>query len=60
LHEVLEVDDGIRELILKKKPAGEIREMALKNGMVAMGMDGFLKAVAGLTTLEELLRISHE
>jgi type II secretory ATPase GspE/PulE/Tfp pilus assembly ATPase PilB-like protein len=60
LHEVLEVNDAVRDLILKKRPASEIREQALKDGMVAMGMDGLEKAVLGLTTIEELLRISHE
>jgi type IV pilus assembly protein PilB len=60
LHEVLEIDDSIRELILRKAPANEIRDAALKKGMVAMGLDGLIKASLGLTTIEEILRISHE
>ncbi len=60
LHEVLEVDDHIRELILKKASATEIRHQAFEKGTVAMGMDGLLKAGQGLTTVEEILRISHE
>ncbi len=60
IHEVLEVDDAVREAILKKASATDIRNIAIKNGMIAMGEDALKKAVAGQTTLEEVLRISHE
>ena len=60
LHEVLEIDEEIREVILRKGSAVEIRNLALKNGMVSMGEDGIQKAIIGLTTIEEILRIAHE
>ncbi len=60
IHEVLEVDDAVRAAILNKASSTEIRNIALRNGMIAMGEDALKKASAGHTTLEEVLRISHE
>lgn len=60
IHEVLEIDEAVKEAILKKSTATEIKEIAMKNGMVPMGQDGLLKAAAGITTISEVLRVSHE
>jgi type IV pilus assembly protein PilB len=60
IHEVLVVDNAIREAVLMKASAAEIRKIALSRGMVSMLQDGFLKAAAGLTTIEEVLRVVHE
>ena len=60
IHEVLEITDEIRELIMKRVNAKELRDAAVKNGMVTMLQDGLLKAKAGLTTIEEVLRVFHE
>ncbi len=60
IHEVLEVNDSIRETIIRKADASEIREIAKKNGMITMTEDGFKKALAGITTIEEILRVIHE
>ena len=60
IHEVLVIDEGVREAILRKASADEIYRVAITQGMVPMAEDGFLKAANGLTTIEEVLRIHHE
>lgn len=60
VHEVMEIDNAVREVILRKSSANDIREVAIKQGMVPMLTDGFRKASEGLTTIEEILRLRHE
>ncbi len=60
IHEVLSVDGPVREAILKKAPARELKQVAIKQGMVTLIEDGFQKAKAGITTIEEVLRMLHE
>ena len=60
IAEVLVADEEIRTAILRKASANEIKQMAIKNGMTTMLIDGFKKAVIGLTTIEEVLRVTHE
>ncbi|MDP2695863.1 MAG: GspE/PulE family protein [bacterium] len=60
VHEVMEVTDAIREAIMKRADAAMIQELAIKEGMVPMLEDALQKALAGLTTIEEILRIIHE
>lgn len=58
LHEVLVVDEHIRQLIMNNRPIVEIREYAMKNGTIFLIDDGFLKVKQGLTTTEEVLRVA--
>lgn len=58
--EVLLPDARIREAILKKATAGEIKQIARDSGMVAMVEDGFLKAQKGITTIDEITRVLYE
>jgi len=60
INEVLVVDDAIREAIHRKATAAEIKHEAKKQKMTLMIEDGFLKAKAGVTTIEEILRTLHE
>lgn len=60
IHEVLLMDDDIRRLILKHEDAGVLQEQARKAGMRTMYEDGLLKALKGVTTLEEVLRVAEE
>jgi type IV pilus assembly protein PilB len=60
VHEVLEVTDVIREAVLKKVSASEIKAIAVKNGMRTILEDGFVKAASSLTTIEEVLRMAYE
>ncbi|MBI4094945.1 MAG: type II/IV secretion system protein [Candidatus Liptonbacteria bacterium] len=60
VREVLEVNDDIRTLILKRADASEIKAAAVKSGMRTMIQDGFQKALQGITSIEEILRIIRE
>ncbi len=60
IHEVLVLDNEVREAILRKASASEIKNIAIKNGMATMAEDGFLKAKSGLTTINEIIRVFHE
>ena len=60
INEVLVADDVIREAILRKASASEIRTLAIGRGMTTMIEDGFYKVEEGLTTIEEILRVVRE
>ncbi|OGI76057.1 hypothetical protein A3C67_00530 [Candidatus Nomurabacteria bacterium RIFCSPHIGHO2_02_FULL_42_19] len=60
IAEVLVADEEIRSAILRKVSSNEIKQIAIKNGMTTMLEDGFKKALSGLTTIEEVLRVTHE
>lgn len=60
IHEVLDIDQPVREAILHKATSADIRTIALGRGMIPMVQDGFMKAKQGLTTIAEVLRVRHE
>jgi type II secretory ATPase GspE/PulE/Tfp pilus assembly ATPase PilB-like protein len=60
ISEILVADEKIREAILRKAPATELRAIAVEGGMTTMLEDGFAKARKGLTTVEEVLRVVYE
>ena len=60
IYEVLEINDEIRQAIMEHIDASDIQKIAVKGGMTTMLQDGFQKALAGITTLEEILRVIHE
>jgi type IV pilus assembly protein PilB len=60
VHEVLEVTPEIAEMIVKRATTQEIQDLAEANGMVVMWQDGFIKAVSGITTIDEILRVTKE
>ena len=58
IYELLVVDDSIRQHILNKSTSQEIREMARKKGMTTLREDGWKKVAEGITTVEEVLRVT--
>jgi general secretion pathway protein E len=60
LCEVLLMTDGIRGLVMQHANASLIQHKALEEGMESMYQDGLRKAVEGLTTLEEVIRVTEE
>ncbi|PSL16121.1 type II secretion system protein E (GspE) [Marinobacterium halophilum] len=60
IHELLPVDDDIRRLILDHADSGRIHKAARSAGMQTMYEDGCLKAMQGLTNVEEVLRVTQE
>lgn len=60
IHEVLNVTSPIKDLIMKNATTGQIEAQAKVEGMLTMLEDGIYKCVAGLTTIEEVLRVVSE
>ncbi len=60
IHEVLEISDEIRALITARADASQIKQAAVRGGMITMIEDGLQKATEGITTIEEIFRIIHE
>jgi len=60
VYEVLSINEEIRELILKRSSSAEIKEKAIELGMTTMLEDGIQKVIKGITTIEEVLRVTYE
>ena len=59
IFEVLKVTEKIGRLIMENKPSGVIENQAKEDGMIAMIQDGYLKALEGITTIEEAVSYTH-
>lgn len=59
IFEVLPITEKIGKLILEIVPAIKIEAQALADGMITMKQDGYLKALEGITTIEEVLRVAE-
>lgn len=57
LYEVMDVTEEIQNMIVRRSTSGEIQRTAVEQGMLTMRQDGYLKALAGITTLEEVNRV---
>ncbi len=60
IFEILEVSKEIGKLINNRASADEIKQQAIKEGMITLLEDGFIKAKNGITTIEEVMRVSKE
>jgi general secretion pathway protein E len=60
IFELLLVTDTIRDLVMAKANASEIRKAALKEGMSTLRGDGARKVLSGMTAIEEVLRVTQE
>ncbi|PZM85678.1 type II secretion system protein GspE [Candidatus Gracilibacteria bacterium] len=58
LYEVLEITPGVKEMILSGSSAYNINKQAIKDGMISLEQDGIMKALNGLTSLEEVYRVA--
>ncbi|MBI5630533.1 MAG: Flp pilus assembly complex ATPase component TadA [Elusimicrobia bacterium] len=58
IHEVLEITDNIRDLISQRATAMRIKEAAVANGMITLSESAVRKLLAGMTTAEEVLRVT--
>ncbi len=59
IYEILLINEAIKELILTKAPSHVIKEKAVKLGMHTLKQDGWDKVLAGMTTPEEVLRVTQ-
>jgi general secretion pathway protein E len=60
IYELLLIDSELCSMIIRQSPAGAIKEYALSRGMRTLREDGLAKAAAGITTIEEVLRVTQE
>ncbi|MEM2991216.1 MAG: type II secretion system ATPase GspE [Halobacteria archaeon] len=60
IYELLLIDDDIRSLIIKKTDSNTIKSLAIKKGMDTLKVDGIKKVLKGITTMEEVLRVTQE
>ncbi|QAY73126.1 type II secretion system protein GspE [Agromyces protaetiae] len=58
LHEVMEVDEDVERLAVDRAAASEIRRSAQSHGMRSLRDDGWAKVRAGVTSIEEILRVA--
>ena len=60
IYELLVVDDEIQALVMKRSDAGTIKKAALRKGMRTLRDDGALKVLSGITSIEEVLRVTQD
>jgi type IV pilus assembly protein PilB len=60
LYEVMDVNTDIQNLIVARATSSEIQRMAVSQGMITMRQDGYLKALQGVTTIEEVNRVAAD
>jgi type IV pilus assembly protein PilB len=60
IYEVLEMSESIKQMVVGRATSDQIEEQAKKEGMITMLQDGFIKAVQGLTSIEEVLGVTKE
>ncbi|MEX2053420.1 MAG: ATPase, T2SS/T4P/T4SS family [Patescibacteria group bacterium] len=60
IFEVLLMSDTISRLVLERRPTSEVEVQAVKEGMITLVQDGFMKVLEGITTVEEVLRVAKE
>ena len=59
LYELLQLDDVLRDAIARNPNVTEFRNLCLEQGMKSLRVDGFEKVARGMTTVEEILRVTH-
>jgi len=60
IYEIMPVDQELCSMIIRRAHAGEIKEYAVSRGMKTMREDGLRRAAAGITTIEEVLRVTQD
>jgi len=60
VYEVMDVNIDIQNMIVARSTSAEIEKMAISQGMITMRQDGYLKILQGLTTIEEVNRVTTD
>lgn len=58
IYEVVQITEDFRRAVVDRVPANELKKIAIENGMRPLRHDGWLKCKAGMTTIEEVLRVT--
>ena len=56
----MDVNEEIQKLIVARATSGDIQRKAVEQGMITMRQDGYLKSLTGITTLEEVNRVTSD
>jgi type IV pilus assembly protein PilB len=59
LYELLTIDDGVRDIVARNPNVAEFRRICIERGMVTLRNDGLRKAQMGMTTIQEILRVTE-
>jgi type IV pilus assembly protein PilB len=60
IYEVLSISDEIEKIIVANGTSDQLKTQAVKEGMVTMQLDGFIKVLRGQTSIEEIIRVTTE
>ncbi len=60
LYEVMDMTEEIQNLVMTRATSAEIQRKAIEQGMITMRQDGYLKALGGITTIEEVNRVAND
>jgi type II secretory ATPase GspE/PulE/Tfp pilus assembly ATPase PilB-like protein len=60
IHEILIINEAIREMILKRASSQQIKAKAIAQGMLTLRQDGLVKVLGGITTFDELIRVTQQ
>lgn len=60
IFEVMDMTETIQNLVMARATSAEIQRMAIEQGMITMRQDGYLKALGGITTIEEVNRVAND
>jgi len=60
IYEIMPIDQELCSMIIRRSHAGEIKEYAVAHGMKTLRDDGIARAAAGITTIEEVLRVTQD
>ena len=58
IYEVFNVDNELEKLVVSRSTSGDIQKAAIEAGMLTMRQDGYLKALAGITSVDEVNRVA--
>lgn len=59
IYELLVMDDGLRDMVTRNPNVAELRKLCRERGLITLRMDGMDKASKGLTTVDEILRVTE-
>jgi type IV pilus assembly protein PilB len=59
IHELLVMDDSLRDMVTRNPDVTHLRKLCRERGLVTLRQDGFAKALKGLTTIEEIMRVTE-
>src|SRR5690606_20726927 len=60
LFEVMDMTEAIQNLVMTQATSAEIQQKAIEQGMITLRQDGYLKALGGITTIEEVNRVAND